>query len=483
MNTQSVRTRLKWPAFILSTLGSLAAPPAASALHQEAAKWPYGEVKVCWRSDAVSYPGIDFAKRSGIIRQAVENSWGKAANLHFVDWGVCAGPPKASPNGWVVIHWKGQNPGEDKVGSPAWSDYGYRSFTHTAMWYSPTSSPVDLPSHAIHEFGHALGFGHEQDHPKTDGSCWGKPAAGSTPLTQYDARSIMHYCSSTRVPSDWDVVGVQNLYGRKKDGALVGLGNRALDLPGSSTATGIGLQVYNYHGQSNQIWSRGGASGVLRVKVGTTQRCAAVPTGPPVVPAVPLPTDAGTVLQSRVCDGSVGQRFFFEGVQIHGIGNKCLDVPGAKFFTGQTVQIYDCHPGPNQKWTVEPNGRIRAGTSGLCLDVPDGTAMSGKLLQLFPCHDGPAQKFSFGANGEIRFGSLCLDSQDAVPANGMKVQLFSCKYPSSSGKRNQQWYLSGPVRSRGQCLDIRGWTASGSATAQVFPCHGGANQVWDYYAK
>lgn len=474
MSAQSSRGFLA-TAVISSAFGALLLPPAAVALHREGGSWPNGEVRVCWRSDAVTYPGIDFAQRSGIIRRAVENSWGRVANLRFVDWGVCAGPPKATPKGWVVIHWKGQDPREAESPEAGRADYGYSSTFRTMMWYSPTVSLVDLPALAIHEFGHALSFGHEQDHPKTDRSCKGTPAA-STPLTVYDKRSIMHYCSGARVLSDWDIVGVQNLYGRKKDGTLVGLDNRALDLPGSSTATGIELQVYNYHGRSNQIWSR--AADTLQVIVGAT-RCAAVPAGS-------LPADAGTILQSRVCDSSDGQRFAFAGVQIHGIGNKCLDVPASKFVAGQTVQIYDCHPGPNQRWTVETNGRIRAGTSGLCLDVPDGKAVKGKLLQLSPCHNGPAQRFGFYAKGEIRFGSLCLDSQNGDPVNGRKVQLFTCK-PSWNllawQKRNQQWHLSGPVHGRGQCLDIRGGVAVDGAKAQVFPCHGGANQVWDYYVK
>ncbi len=452
----------------------------AEALIQQGNKWPSVGIPVCWRSDAVSPPsGADFNTLAQTVRDSVENNWARVANIQFVGWGICPGAPKAEPAGTIVIHWKGQDPGEASLPRAGNADYGYYSSKRTHIWFDSTLSTSELASVALHEFGHALGFGHEQDHPERGSSfpsgCPGTPATDATVLTPFDEKSIMFYCDTDGPPlSPWDIVGVQNLYGRKKAGSIVGLNNRCLDLPSGTTTIGTELQVYNCHGGSNQSWQWNGS---LRMTLSSTVRCVDV-RGGAVSPS------SGTILQLYSCTSGANQQFSFKNIELRGIGNKCVDVPSGDYKAGQYVQLYDCKGGANQKWTIEPSGRIMimAGSSSYCLAVPDGTAVSGKLLQLYPCHDGAAQKFTFTSLGEIKFGGLCVDSRDAVPDNGAKLQLYTCK-PDGWSKRNQQWHLSGPVVGLGQCLDIRGGVATDKAKAQVYPCHGGPNQVWDYYFK
>lgn len=64
---------------------------------------------------------------------------------------------------------------------------------------------------AIHEFGHILGFAHEQDHP--DSTCSNGQGSAQTAVTDYDALSIMNYCSDATDLSALDILGAQGLYG------------------------------------------------------------------------------------------------------------------------------------------------------------------------------------------------------------------------------------------------------------------------------
>ncbi|MFJ9425191.1 endo-1,4-beta-xylanase [Streptomyces sp. NPDC101249] len=122
-------------------------------------------------------------------------------------------------------------------------------------------------------------------------------------------------------------------------GQVKGVGSgRCLDVPGSSTADGTQLQLWDCHGGTNQQWTY---------------------------------TDAG---------------------EVKVYGNKCLDAAGTG--NGAKVQIYGCWGADNQKWRLNSDGSIVGVQSGLCLDAVSGGTANGTLIQLYTCSNGNNQRWS-----------------------------------------------------------------------------------------
>ena len=73
---------------------------------------------------------------------------------------------------------------------------------------------------AVHEFGHALGFGHEQNRSDAPDWCQAEKQgkSGDIFITPYDLNSVMNYCNpkwnGDGQLSDLDIQGLQAWYGR-----------------------------------------------------------------------------------------------------------------------------------------------------------------------------------------------------------------------------------------------------------------------------
>jgi alpha-galactosidase len=58
------------------------------------------------------------------------------------------------------------------------------------------------------------------------------------------------------------------------------------------------------------------------------------------------------------------------------------------------VQLWDCHGGTNQQWTVQGDGTVRGVQSGLCLDVDRNLTANNTAVLLWHCTGAANQRWS-----------------------------------------------------------------------------------------
>ncbi len=111
---------------------------------------------------------------------------------------------------------------------------------------------------------------------------------------------------------------------------------------------------------------------------------------------------------------------------------RCLDLPASNSANGTQPQIYDCHNGANQRWTL--SGQTLQ-SLGKCLDSPT-SAGAGSKVQIWDCNGGTNQKWNVNSNGTISNAAngLCLDVNGNGTANGTLVILWNC-----TAAANQRW--------------------------------------------
>ena len=174
--------------------------------------WPKPGIAVCWEN-----PSDAHKEAMQWTRDAVQQTWEKASRLRFTGWEKCS-----TLNKGIRIQIADEGPhvkklGQQLNGKPAGM---VLNFTFQNWSYNCQTSREDcIRAVAVHEFGHGIGFTHEQNRADTPGECklLAQGTAPDTALTPFDTESVMNYCNKNwnngGMLSAGDVSSVVQLYG------------------------------------------------------------------------------------------------------------------------------------------------------------------------------------------------------------------------------------------------------------------------------